>query len=164
MSAPQTVDEVIALVRMRVAYARATSSMFPPSAIAAMADLVEAAAERERETADLRAIHRCHDCERENATPGNAAAMRDALEKLVKAVKGYFGWEDAPAVHDMDGPDAYFCEAVSYALAALAAPARNCDLFNNYAAARAAFDGRIGASEWEVGAWLFSPAKEGGER
>ena len=143
MSAPQTVDEVIALVRMRVAYARATGSMFPPSAVAAMADLVEAVA--------LPPSH-------------NAAAMRVALEKLVKAVKGYFGWEDAPAVHDMDGPDAYFCEAVSYALAALAAPARNCDLFNNYAAARAAFDGRIGASEWEVGAWLFSSAQAGAQR
>lgn len=149
MSAPQTVDEVIAIVRMRVAYARATGSMFPPSAIAAMADLVEAVAPPPS-----------HD----------AAALRAALEKLVKAVKDYFGWEDAPAVHDIDGPDAYFCEAVSHALAALAMPARNCDRFQNALLAQHEFlrdyrntlglehfDGLLRIVE-RVMEWSFAPA------
>ena len=108
----------------------------------------------------------------ERVSTGNAAAMREALEKLVKAVKDYFGWEDAPAVHDIDGPDAYFCEAVSYALAALAAPARNCDRFQTVEEALDAFIREKEIKEEDVDNmnlrdffdWLFATAKEGAQR
>lgn len=144
-----------------------------------LADRIEAAAEREREDAAKTAfLTKCKVCEKIGpaAAPGNAAAMRKALVKLTDAVRNYFGWDDAPAVHDLDDSTAYFCAEMSAALAALAAPARNCDRFATADEAVAAFADHLRAWENEHGilseypdhpvqvpagafAWLFAPAE-----
>ena len=91
-----------------------------------LADRIEAAAKRERETADLRAIHRCHDCERENATPGNASAMREALEAVSEEFScgtlGAVG--DCPSHHDLQDVKAVW-RKVEAALAAPPEPPSN---------------------------------------
>lgn len=84
------------------------------------ADRIEAAAKRERETADLRAIHAAEMAERDaraaTGIPGNAAAMRDALEFVCHMDdNGYTTY------------DVYV--AIQKARAALDAPARNCDKY-----------------------------------
>jgi hypothetical protein len=126
------------------------------------ADRIEAAAERERdEDRQLAAIAesdeafaRCARCDRPERVPGNAAALREALEKLADAVRNYFGWDDAPAVHDRDDPTAYFCSEMSAALAALAAPARNCDRFATAEEAVVAFADHLRA--WENAHGIYS--------
>ena len=95
-----------------------------------LADRIEVAAERERETADLRAIHRCHDCETENATPrnaettGNSAALREALETIKGAIEIQSTMDEDGGIHLDNVPACVVVEAIQKALTA---PARNCD-------------------------------------
>ena len=91
----------------------------------------------------------------ESNPPGNAAAMREALKTvhfmLRRAVdEGGFCAEE-------------FSNLAQQADAAISAPARNCDRFDNYLDARAEYDGNLGSEEWRFGAWLFVTA-EGGAR
>ena len=93
----------------------------------------------------------CNEVEelRKNAAPGNAAALREALEKIAR-------WDDGIGA-----------DISNIARAALAAPARNCDRF---ATANDAVKGYIAAHPHDdepdastYGSWLFAPAAEGGE-
>lgn len=86
---------------------------------------------------------------------GSAAVMREALNQLrdwaLLDINENAIRSDEPNYKKLvDG-------IVEITNNALAAPARNCERFNNYADARAAFDGNLGAPEWEFGAWLFAP-------
>lgn len=94
----------------------------------------------------------------------NAAAMREALLACAKRlgihVVNFKTGVVPPSAEDEAEKDE---NAHSLAFAALAAPARNCDRFDNYLDARAEYDGNLGSEEWRFGAWLFATA-EGKER
>lgn len=97
---------------------------------------------------------------------GNAAAMREALNEIRKALQLDSGVGPISQFHvDVD----------MLTQAALAAPARNCDKFASYVDALAYFNAqnqplrgtlrncRIdGADYYGMADWLFAPAKEGG--
>lgn len=108
-----------------------------------LADRIEAAAKRERDT----------------AAPGNAAAMREALEHAREAVRY--------AVAARAFPERLNAEIDS----ALSAPARNCDLFAHLYDARQAFyrehAGILPENEADIERafcdWLFAPAEGGAE-
>ncbi len=99
-----------------------------------LADRIAEAREREREAAEARQLNECMVVREEEADKwrkrtGDAARMRAALESIAGYCKGC---------------EAEYCDVCSVtltakqmqkALAALAAPARNCDLFADYASA-----------------------------
>ena len=150
-----------------------------------LADRIEAAAEREREEAK-NYFAKLHDgpsmiCTATNcavrniglsfAAPGNAAAMRDALEWAAQFVE--LGVDDELGA---DGQN--LTTAAEMARAALSAPARNCDRFQTAEEAVAAFADHLRAWENAHGihseypdhpvqvpagafAWLFAPAEGG---
>lgn len=93
----------------------------------------------------------CRDCKKR--APGNAAAMRAALESTEELLEHFATpgtmLGDAFAMHMRDNR------------AALAAPPRNCDRFADYAAARDAYHReQHGAGATPLGDWLFAAAKE----
>lgn len=154
------------------------------------ADRIEAAVERERdEDRQLAAIAesdeafaRCARCDRPERAPGDAAGLREALERAIDAIQAMialYDEEHTAAVKngatwkrsDTSEVDAI----VEKARAALAAPARNCDRFKTAEEAVAAFADHLRAWENEHGvlseypdhhvqvpagafAWLFAPA------
>lgn len=98
---------------------------------------------------------------------GNAAAMREALERLASIDLGEDVWDDNGA----DGRKLH--DAVIEARTALSAPARNCDRFDNWYDAHQAWErlpkdelgyfvAANGVHECEQ-AWLFAPAERKGE-
>jgi hypothetical protein len=98
------------------------------------ADRIEAAAERERdEDRQLAAIAesdeafaRCARCDRPERVHGNAAALRVALERIRPLVRAAGVTPYVPERKELiDG-------ALGIIDAALAAPARNCDRFQNW--------------------------------
>ena len=108
------------------------------------------------------------------SSTGNAAALREALEKIVRIAEEW----DTPGIHAVQATLYRILEA---ARAALAAPPRNCDRFKAADEARMAFwdthetiwDAfkNRGGTElfYEVLDWLFAPAessnkKEGGAK
>lgn len=143
-----------------------------------VANCVETAAERERdETRQLAAIAesdesfaRCARCDRpeRDSAPGNAAAIREALLKVLECYK-------SGAIRtEYNDPDSWkhddeLCYLKDDVEAALAAPARNCDRFENW---MQAWDGYLAkypdashGKPFEIGrfhVWLFAPA-EGGD-
>ena len=166
---PETLDAVLGMeyngaegheedtVASIVAEMRETWTDTPPCILSDLADRIEAAAKRER-NAHMNDIHNA--LYMATGIPGNAAALSEALVKLTDAVRNYFGWDDAPAVQDRDDPTAYFCAEMSAALAALAAPARNCDRFATAEDAYAAWQKHNSLTA--ICDWLFAPA-EGGD-
>ena len=101
-------------------------------------------------------------------TPGNAAALRSALEK-VRFYLPYFSqymrlhWEDAEA-------GGYYERILEVVNAALSAPARNCDLFGgdpkmlntawfDWTASPSGHDA-IGVAKMTFAGWLLAPAAE----
>lgn len=162
------------------------------------ADRIEAAAEREREEAK-NYFAKLHDgpsmiCTAKNcavrniglslaaaprkfddAAPGNAAALREALDSIADIAKDAFG---GPERHREASQGRALSLIVDTARDALAAPARNCDRFQTAADAVAAFADHIRAWENAHGihseypdhpvqvpagafAWLFAPAEGG---
>ncbi|MBQ4198651.1 MAG: hypothetical protein II649_02095 [Kiritimatiellae bacterium] len=116
------------------------------------ADRLEAAATRERLLSKPP--------ENDNSAPvvstgdnsGNAAAMRGALEAardlLLPQCNGGTAFAKACG------------ETVNKIMDALAAPPRNCDLYNSYGDAIRAFEDAEDAEDYEEMAdWLFAPAK-----
>lgn len=85
--------------------------------------------------------------------PGNAAAMRAALENAISVFR-----DDLPTPRDIS-------RAFAAANAALAAPARNCDRTKDEA--ESAFKAKFGrpwnTAEDELASWLFAPAEGGAE-
>lgn len=134
-------------------------------AVEAWADRIEAAAQREREAAEARQLNECVVVREEEASEwrkrtGNAAAMRAALEGIVRIAEEW----DTPGIHAVQATLYRILEA---ARAALAAPPRNCDSYdveNGVTACMQAID----AAWHEIDTiratidWLLAPA-EGGE-
>lgn len=131
-----------------------------------VADCVDAAAARERDEArQLDAIResdeafaRCARCNRPER-PGNAAALREALEWVAQFVD--LGVDDE---YGADGQN--ILTAAKTARAALAAPARNCDRFATAEEARKAFEaahsrGIVHNIYTAAFNWLFAEAKGG---
>ena len=139
------------------------------------ADRIEAAAERERaeirRDAEIEWTRIGYDERKaeEKRAPGNAAAMREALEWAAQFVE--LGVDDELGA---DGQN--LTTAAEMARAALSAPARNCDRFQTAADAVAAFADHLRAWENAHGihseypdhpvqvpagafAWLFAPAE-----
>lgn len=88
----------------------------------------------------------------ERETVGNAAAIRDALEKIYKLMTA-----DCPADE---------VEIANICFNALSAPARNCDNYDNKTDAETGFVEETGENDmaqhyWQMFAnWLFAPAAE----
>lgn len=131
---PETLADIAAEIR------RGERMFWSMRDCAAYADRIEAAAERERdEDRQLAAIAesdeafaRCARCDRPERAPGNAAALRDALNDACFAMfeflkKQHGGFSD-------------MANALDKGKAALAAPARNCDRFFTAKKAMRAFD------------------------
>ena len=127
-----------------------------------IADRLEAAAKRDEEravehaTRHAEAVARdnCRDCVHnpngKSYEGGNAAAMREALEKargVIKAMGGYWARETLPIID-----------------AALSKPARNCDRFQVAAEALQEWQSLVKAKpntwDFRYNYWLFAPAAE----
>ena len=154
---PEPLAAILAEMRGRILGEDRIKYTLPADEALAFIDRIEVAVERER-NAHTNDIHNA--LYMATGIPGNAAALSEALVKLTDAVRNYFGWDDAPAVQDRDDPTAYFCAEMSAALAALAAPARNCDRFATAEDAYAAWQKHNSLTA--ICDWLFAPA-EGGD-
>ena len=160
----ETLVDVVADLRERAEiHWRLKSMMWNASEIEAelteYADRIEAAAARERdEDRQLAAIAesdeafaRCARCDRPERTPGNAAAMREALEWAAQFVE--LGVDD-----DLGADGQNLTTAAEMARAALSAPARNCDRFATELDARLAWK-RETKCKGDYRYWLFAPAE-----
>ena len=142
----------------------------------ALADRIEAAAAEQN--AEIARLRYCLDergkllesaqakMHKAQAASGNAAAMREALGNIRDLMLGLRAGDSVSSAHILSVVDR-----------ALAAPARNCDLYPTAEKATRAFQQmrnhrvRADACLWddrdEIGTfidWLFAPAQEGGER
>jgi hypothetical protein len=151
------------------------------------ADRIEAAAERERielredeakmllreyaaapdESLTPSALELKRELLRLAPAPGNAAAMRDALEEISARIKQEI--EQPIPGNDPTGGIA-MCEMEVIANVALAAPARNCDRFrtlDDFSMADSPIDTPLTNATreqlYKVIRWLFAPAKGGAE-
>ena len=118
------------------------------------ADRIEAAAKREKAEAEANAFDVGGIVEAERHTPGNAAAIREALVGLTDKVLDYLhkGLIQLPLPLE---------NATAKARAALSAPARNCDMCDSYGDAIRAFEDTEDAEEYEdMAEWLLALAAE----
>lgn len=129
------------------------------------ADRIEAAAERERVEREfahknveeaLSAEISIRDEKIKQSAPGNAAVLREALERIVGWCEGCH----ADACEKVCRPG-LTSESIHAALAALAAPARNCDRFSTAEEAYAAWQKHNSLTA--ICDWLFAPAEGGAE-
>ncbi len=159
---PETFAAILAEFRKFALRAAEEDKMISPESVLLLADRIEAAVERER-AAHTNDIHDA--LYLATGIPGNAAAMREALERIVQIC------------HDLE--PLFTPHAIQqHAEAALAAPARNCDRFATAEEAVAAFADHLRAWENAHGicseypdhavrvpagafAWLFAPAEGG---
>lgn len=150
-----------------------------PEYLRILLDRIEAAVKRERAWLDAN-VNRVRELEamldgaantvlgcaiqQKQSAPGNAAAMRKALERIVGWCEGCH----ADACEKVCRPE-LTSESIHAALAALAAPARNVDRFHGTNAVRDAFDAfaaETGNSDAKPGPfldWLLAPAEGGAE-
>lgn len=162
----ETVEKIVAEMRHCADRCRQDGWGRIGEELGGLADRIEAAAELERDEArQLAAIAesdasfaRCARCDRpeRGSAPGNAAAMRDALERIRRVCA------------NQDNADSQVREwAEDFADAALAAPPRNCDRYPSCNAAWKAYNAiDIEKRERLPGfdPWLFEDAKpEGGD-
>ena len=172
MSTHETIADIVREMRGRDGIEVGGVLHIHSKSILALADRIEAAAERERkETKEyFEKLHdgpsmvcTAKDCQVRNALgaeahpSGNAAALREALAELKSTVCEYI-------TDCLVQLDARLDAACAKARAALAAPARNCDRF---ATANDAVKGYIAAHPHDdepdastYGSWLFAPAEE----
>lgn len=129
---------------------------------------IEAAAERERKSLQG-TIDKMRRAIAENA-PGNAAAMREALEYAERWLHGILQFCDRRTRgEEIRVPALSAFGTVDRIRAALSAPARNCDRFATHNEAKAAFlHSYFGPTEPDFvenafARWLFAPAQEGGD-
>ena len=156
---PEPLSAILAEFRAFALRAAEEDKMISPESVLLLADKVEAAAERERdEDRQLAAIAesdeafaRCARCDRPERTPGNAAAMREALEWAAQFVE--LGVDD-----DLGADGQNLTTAAEMARAALSAPARNCDRFATELDARLAWK-RETKCKGDYRYWLFAPAE-----
>ena len=93
-------------------------------------------------------------------TPGNAAAMREALRRISHQL---WDWVDPGCNDDCCAPKR---ELARIADAALAAPTRNCDICRTKREAKMEYDSRHDVeygSKDDFVDWLFRPAEGGAE-
>lgn len=164
------------LAEMRADVADGENAFFIRADWLALCDRIEAAAERERdEDRQLAAIAesdeafaRCARCDRPERAPGNAAAMREALEsahRTLKLVCEHAGEFVQPRLAEE------IIHSGSAVERALAAPARNCDRFATYEEAVNAYRAWAERTTGNVSnvsgrgmlGWLFDTAKGGAE-
>lgn len=172
---PETLAAIIAEIR------REAGAQTNPSPLYRFADRIEASAERERvkarRDAEIEWTRIGYEERKAEERPGNAAAMRAALEGVTHALC-YL----CVCGGECESGEGERCAKVKAARAALSAPARNCDRFDEYHDAVDAWhreerclgrhqDG--GTCEKDPLAstlapvcfarWLFAPAKGGAE-
>jgi len=119
------------LAEMRSDADVAALAFLTPDGLREYADRIEAAVAREREIArDLGRIDResdnmarAADALEKAIAPGNAAALRDALETMVDCIDWLCEGDDSGRIRKQ------FAPLLTTARAALAAPARNCDRY-----------------------------------
>ena len=98
----------------------------------------------------------------EHEPVGNAAAMREALNKVGNAA----AWI-AESCNDQQTAK-YMNDMIAIVQSALSAPARNCDRFTSFEQARTAYCSEFGRNisirdgyeSWIFQEWLFAPAEE----
>lgn len=146
---PETLAAALAELRARAQEERDCGWHGEADDLLALADRIEAAAERER-NAHTNDIHNA--LYMADGIPGNAAAMRRALESVECNIA-----EDEPGRFWLQDPEAILHEVQ----AALAAPARNCDRFATVGAAHKAW--RATDQERDFADWLFDKAEGGAE-
>jgi hypothetical protein len=133
----ETLTDIAADIRDRAVVAdrhgeAETSNESVAALLRDIANRIDAAARRERDAASLRAIHAVEIAIRD-AAPGNAAAVRKALEDTLFLAKKYVAQSPATSAvifeNGMPKREIDYLQAVKNAEAALAAPPRNCDRF-----------------------------------
>lgn len=181
---PEPLDAILAEMRAGIHTGRADIIDIVNERLIAYADRIEAAAERERielredeakmllreyaaapdESLTPSALELKRELLRLAPATGNAAAMREALERIVGWCEGCH----ADTCETVCRPG-LTSESIHAALAALAAPARNCDKFATADDARDAakkeFANTMLLDDRQLRAlvrWLFAPA-EGGD-
>jgi hypothetical protein len=165
-AAPEAETLAAIIAEMRAARnAASDTTLVPTEWLTQWADRIEAAAARERDE-DRRlaaiaesdeAFARCARCDRPERAPGNVAALREALRQISLALWGQI---DPGCNNDCCAPKR---ELARLADAALAAPARNCDLYPDCNAAWKAYNAiedreRLPGFDF----WLFEEAKQEG--
>lgn len=108
-------------MRKRVDYGDGVKLNLDGRAVVEFCDRIDAANEREGDEAELKWSRIGHDEAVAEFKHSNAAAMRKALEKIVRIAEEW----DTPGIHAVQVTLYRILEA---ARAALAAPARNCDV------------------------------------
>ena len=151
---PEPLAAVLAYFRKFALRAAEEGRTISPESVLLLADKVEAAAQ---ERVSLQGtIDKMRRAISEN-TPGNAAAMRAALEKAhdnIKKAREFIAWQTRE--------DELLMEAQQEIKTALAAPARNCDRFATELDARLAWK-RETHCKGDYRYWLFDPAEGGAE-
>ena len=137
------------------------------------ADRIEAAAKRERAITDVMLSVKgkwVDHPDPEHAPPlfpGNAAAMREALNDAVRWLSGMLQFCDRRRTGEEIRVPAYSAfGTIDRLRAALSAPARNCDRFQTAEEALAEIEKQLfvwNPTLYSVVQWLFAPAKEGGD-
>ena len=158
---PETLAAILAKYRKDIA----GGQFFTPTQeyILRLLDRIEAAAKRERDDlvdahdaiarleAELAEVRRERDALAAERAPGNAAAMREALERSTRRLRGVV--RELPLEMQK-----YVNADIRDNDAALAAPARNCDRFATVGAAHKAW--RATDQERDFADWLFDKAEE----
>ena len=127
------------------------------------ADRIKAAAKRERESAEADALYAGAFIEA--TRHGNAAAMRKALEKVEKL--NHYDLGCIRSIKRRDEIDAKILEIEKTVRAALAAPSRNCDRFQNFDEAIKTYAKENNVTvPWDMetyarmAIWLFAPVEQ----
>jgi len=157
---PETIADIANILRIRAANISDGGAMADGAELRDMADRIEAAAERDR-NAHINDIHDA--LYMATGIPGNAAALREALERIRPLVRATGTTPYVPERKELvDG-------ALAIIDAALAAPARNCDRFATEDEAREAYWAYREPLEFNdkpfvaITEWLFAQAKGGAE-
>lgn len=147
----ETIADIIAEMK------REAAKIFPalPIAVLQLATRLEAAHRREREV--TKPAENVNSGEASD-TAGNSAKLREALETLRELLEDLLRLEDAEYHNDFSN----FCDIID---AALSAPPRNCDVYNNESCRMAYHLHGDGLMTMQAFAdWLFAPATEGGAK
>lgn len=165
---PEALAAILAEMRHRAENHRLDGWESVAEELEELCDRIDAAAARERveirRDAEIEWTRIGYDERKaeERRAPGNAAAMRKALERIVGWCEGCH----ADACEKVCRPE-LTSESIHAALAALAAPARNCDRFATEDEAREAYWAYREPLEFNdkpfvaITEWLFAPAEGG---
>lgn len=171
----ETIEDIVAEMRELAADIEAGNAVVGQTVWRNYADRIEAAAKRMEQTYldQIRdAINQWgHEkYKAEHASVGNAAAMREALENIVKVGYPHNFQHEAPHI---SGYCYEITDAITKCFEALATPPRNCDRFDSYEQARSEWwktevmprvYGVVSGAEKPFDEWLYAPTtKQKGE-